>query len=105
MLLPAMHHAALMQDQVAALQARGIAADYLASSRSSAERKALLARLDAAAPSAAAAGSAASGGVGALALLYVTPELLATDGCVDSAYEFSTWQEAQAVLAKQCTAL
>jgi superfamily II DNA helicase RecQ len=67
-----------MQDQVAALQARGIAADFLSSSRSNAERKALLARLDAAA----AAGSGASEGGSQLALLYVTPELLATDGWV-----------------------
>ncbi|KAF6258225.1 P-loop containing nucleoside triphosphate hydrolase protein [Scenedesmus sp. NREL 46B-D3] len=71
---------ALMQDQVAALQARGIAADFLSSSRSTAERTALLARLDAAAPAAAAAGwGAAAGGGGPLVLLYVTPELLATD--------------------------
>ncbi|WIA40378.1 hypothetical protein OEZ86_013742 [Tetradesmus obliquus] len=72
---------ALMQDQVAALQARGIAADFLSSSRSSTERKALLARLDGAAAAAAAAAGSGAGGAGRrLALLYVTPELLATDG-------------------------
>jgi hypothetical protein len=65
-----------MQDQVASLQARGLAADYLASTRSESERAALLARLDALGPGAAAA---ARGGAAPLALLYVTPELLQTE--------------------------
>lgn len=61
---------ALMQDQVCSLQALGVAAEYLASSRTAAERKAVLARLT----------GPANGGE-QLALLYVTPELLATDRC------------------------
>lgn len=60
---------ALMQDQVSALQTLGIAVDYLSSTRSTAEVKAVFAKL-----------SAASGaGQQQLALLYVTPERLATD--------------------------
>jgi bloom syndrome protein len=66
-----------MQDQVAGLQARGIAADYLASTRTEAERRALLARLDALAGTG--ADGAAPGGAPSLSLLYVTPELLQTD--------------------------
>lgn len=59
---------ALMQDQVEALQAKGVAADFLSSTRAAAERAAIMARL---APSAAQRDR--------LALLFVTPELLATE--------------------------
>jgi superfamily II DNA helicase RecQ len=68
-----------MQDQVAALQAHGVKADYLSSTRTAAERRALLDQLTPTAAAAAAAGSSAD----RLALLYVTPELLATDRWVD----------------------
>jgi superfamily II DNA helicase RecQ len=67
-----------MQDQVSALQATGVPADYLSSTRTAAERRAILDNLTPAAAAAAAAGDGSSGG--RLALLYVTPELLATDG-------------------------
>jgi hypothetical protein len=82
---PARGAAALMQDQVASLTARGLAADYLASVRTEAERRAVLRRLDAAAAQPAAYGGGGGGGgrdeaEAPLALLYVTPELLATEG-------------------------
>lgn len=80
LLLPA----ALMQDQVAALQATGVPADYLSSTRTAAERRAILDQLSPSAAAAAAAAAAAdggsSGGSSRLALLYVTPELIATEG-------------------------
>lgn len=76
---------ALMQDQVAGLRARGVEADYLSSTRSEAERRALLARVDALAFVQPADGGGGGGGgdgteqtLPPLALLYVTPELLAT---------------------------
>lgn len=62
-----------MQDQVSALQDLGIAADYLASTRSTAERSAIFAKLSAAAD------RDRDTVQQQLALLYVTPELLATD--------------------------
>lgn len=71
-----------MQDQVTALQATGVSADYLSSTRTAAERKALLDKLS---PATAAAAAAAGSSGDRLALLYVTPELIATDGCVTSA--------------------
>ncbi len=74
-----------MQDQVAGLAARGVAVDYLSSSRTAAERDTLLARLDALAM-ARSKGSAEhqqqtqqQQQQQKLQLLYVTPELLATD--------------------------
>jgi hypothetical protein len=79
---------ALMQDQVAAFQAHGVNADYLSSTRTAAERRALLAQLTPAAAAAAATAAAGSNGNGSdrLALLYVTPELLATDRWADPVY-------------------
>lgn len=62
-----------MQDQVSALQGLGIAADYLSSTRSTAKRNAIFAQLSAA------ANSKRDAAQQRLALLYVTPELLATD--------------------------
>lgn len=67
-----------MQDQVSALQATGVSADYLSSTRTAAERRAILDQLT---PTAAASAAAGSNG-DRLALLYVTPELIATDRCV-----------------------
>ncbi len=52
--------AALMQNQVQSLQAKGIAADYLASSRTSLERRDVLQRLEA--------------GNRALEIIFITPE-------------------------------
>lgn len=75
-----------MQDQVEGLTAKGLAADYLSSTRPEAERRATLARFDAAVAAASGVAPAGRGGAGAgpgggapLALLYVTPELLQTD--------------------------
>ncbi|KAL4458301.1 hypothetical protein ABPG75_013166 [Micractinium tetrahymenae] len=66
---------ALMQDQVASLQDRGLRADFLSSTRTEADRRRLLADLQQRSPS--------------TQLLYVTPELLATDSflhCLRGAY-------------------
>lgn len=67
---------ALMQDQVAALNSTGVCADYLSSTRSAAERKHILDQLT---PAAAATALEAPDVSSQLSLLYVTPELLATD--------------------------
>jgi hypothetical protein len=77
---PALPHTALMQDQVSALQSTGVPADYLSSTRTAAERRAILDKLTPTAAAVAAAGSSGD----RLALLYVTPELIATDRCVHS---------------------
>eukprot|EP00775_Hariotina_reticulata_P005180 gene5180-5418_t len=76
---------ALMQDQVSALQAKGITAAYLSSTQTAAERQAvmeLLKGLEAAGAAGKAGGVAAGRAartISRLTLLYVTPELLATD--------------------------
>ena len=54
-----------MQNQVESLQSKGVAADYLSSTRSEAERQGTLMQLQHTPPS--------------IKLLFVTPELLATD--------------------------
>ena len=59
--------AALMQDQVGNLRARGVQADYLSSTRTASERQAILDRL-------------AAGG-GGLTLLYITPESVRSQRC------------------------
>jgi len=78
---------ALMQDQVSALLAQGIPAAYLSSAQSATERRAVMDQLKhlQAAGVAAMADDATGGRTastsGQLTLLYVTPELLATDRC------------------------
>ena len=63
--------AALMENQVAAMRARGIPCSMLSSAQPAAERAETMRRLQTNPPE--------------LSLLLVTPELLATDGCVDHA--------------------
>jgi len=79
---------------VSALQAIGVAADYLSSTRSAAERKHILDQLT---PSSAAAAMAAgsNGSNDRLALLYVTPELIATDRCdpLASLLQLVVWKQ------------
>eukprot|EP00879_Flechtneria_rotunda_P026339 GHRR01028079.1.p1 GENE.GHRR01028079.1~~GHRR01028079.1.p1 ORF type:complete len:206 (+),score=74.05 GHRR01028079.1:458-1075(+) len=64
---------ALMQDQVAALQSRGVAADYLSSTRSATNKQVIMNQLSQLCNS-----SHEGKSNGSLSLLYVTPELLAT---------------------------
>ena len=59
-------HAALMENQVAAMRGRGIACSMLSSAQPAAERADTLGRLQASPPQ--------------LSLLFVTPELISTDG-------------------------
>ena len=54
------HDAALMQNQVQSLRAKGVAAEYLASSRSAAERRDVLQRMES--------------GSSAPELVFITPE-------------------------------
>lgn len=95
-----------MQDQVSALQAIGVAADYLSSTRSAAERKHILDQLT---PSRAAAAVAAGSNDSndsndRLALLYVTPELIATDRCdlLASQLLFKLWDQTLLLRLQQC---
>jgi len=65
-----------MQDQVANLQAKGLHADYLSSSRDAASRRDIMSRLSA----------RDAGSDGRLQLLFVTPELIQSSaGCVGAA--------------------
>lgn len=57
--------AALMQNQVESLKSKGVAAEYLSSTKTEAERRGTLMQLQTTPPS--------------IKLLFVTPELLATD--------------------------
>ena len=65
-----MHGPALMQDQVEGLRRRGVAAEYLASTRSDAERCAILADLQRPAHCI------------KLSLLFITPELVGSSSAV-----------------------